>query len=362
MGVYQLRFLDRIPPSAAVNESVNLVKESRCSSAKGLVNAVLRRAASNLNDRPGEDVEDELERLSIEVSHPRWMLERWKKQFEDEARVRSLALANNEPARLSFRVNRLRAPEATTISDLEARGVKIRKSAVSSSGFVVEGGPASAVIEAADNGLVYIQDEASQLAGEMVDPQAGDLIMDLSAAPGSKATHMAELSLGRARIICCDLHWRRLRVLEATCRRLNVTSTYAVACDGAQPLPLTPGLLFDRVLVDAPCSGTGTLRQNPEIKWRLGPGDLVRLANVQLALVGNAASVLKPGGILVYSTCSIEPEENEDVIAVALQKIPGLEKVLPARSTFITADGFVRLYPDTHGTEGFFITVLRKVS
>jgi 16S rRNA (cytosine967-C5)-methyltransferase len=360
IGIYQLRFLDRIPASAAVDESVKLVKSSRAKSAAGLVNAVLRRASANQDDQPGFDLPDASERLATEVSHPRWLMERWEKHFASLARARSIALSNNTPARISFRVNRLRATEELIINELQSVGISLRKSSISASGLVVEGGPVSAVIEAADKGLIHIQDEASQLVGELLDARPGELILDMCAAPGSKTTHIADLCEDRATIIACDLRLHRLRTLRVNCDRMRIGSVLPLLCDGTMSLPFRLEVAFDRILVDAPCSGTGTLRQNPEIKWRLIADDFARLAGIQTMLIEQAARAVKTGGLLVYSTCSIEPEENEQVIERFLAEHSDFVKEVPGAAEVQTVDGFARLFPDTHGTEGFFIAALRK--
>jgi 16S rRNA (cytosine967-C5)-methyltransferase len=358
MGLYQLRFLERIPPSAAVNESVTLVKHSRIRSAAGLVNAVLRRAAAN----PEEQLEpaNSTVRDSIELSHPGWLLDRWTLHLGKE-HARAFALANNQSAPLAFRVNSIRASEADIIQALAAEGVEVRQSSISPDGFVVANGPKLKLLMAADRGDIYFQDEASQLVAHLSGARPGERILDLCAAPGSKTSHIAALADNRAHIVACDLRSQRLATLARTCQRLGATSVSAVACNAAGELPFESATLFDRVVVDAPCSGTGTLRTNPEIKWRLVPGDIARLASVQLALLLSAAEVLKPGGRLVYSTCSIEREEDEEVITLFLEQNPAFMVTEPAApANTVTAEGFVRTFPDRHGTDGFFAAVLVK--
>lgn len=363
LGLYQLRYLSRIPQSAAVNESVNLVKRARVTSAAGLVNAVLRGAAKLLDQSVGEDVSDAAERASIELSHPVWMLERWREMLGDEE-MRALALANNSPSAQSFRINTLRFTVADAIGQLAAEGVISRESELAPGAFVVESGPGSSVAKTADRGLIYIQDQASQLVSLLLDARAGHRVLDLCAAPGSKSSHIAALTENQAHIVSCDLHARRLGTLRATCGRLGVTSIDAVALDATEALPFAEGSLkFDRVLVDAPCSGTGTLRGNPEIKWRLKLEDIEELAKLQLSLLLNASLAVADGGRLLYSTCSLEPEENEAVIREFLNcnsafrvNEPGIARDL------LTDSGFVRTFPHRHGADGFFAAVLEKIA
>jgi len=225
----------------------------------------------------------------------------------------------------------------------------------------VEGSASGRLTRELEQGSIYFQDEASQLVSLIVDPQPGELILDLCAAPGSKTGHLAALANDRAMIVACDLHPHRVAVLQDTCRRLRVTSVDAVACDATLDLPFSSNSQFDRVLVDAPCSGTGTLRQNPEIKWRLKPEAIERLVGVQSSLLEKAATALKPGGTAVYSTCSLEREEDEGVITEFLERHKEFELVTPSVAPdLLTSEGFVRTFPHRHGCDGFFVALMRK--
>lgn len=360
MGLYQLRYLARVPDSAAVNESVNLVKQSGGRSASGFVNAVLRKAARNAGDEAGAGIEDPVDRTSVEVSHPAWMLRRWSAQL-GEAEARSLAISNNEAPKVAFRVNTLLAAQDEALADLKAHGVEARPSEFVPNAFVVERG-APAIARAAKRGLIYVQDEASQLVSLLLDPRPGERILDLCAAPGSKSSHIAALTQNEAWIVACDAHTHRLAILVGTCKRLGVHSIDAVAMNATRALPLAEDApKFDRVLVDAPCSGTGTLRRNPEIKWRLEPDDIARLATVQLNLLSAGAAMLKTGGRLVYSTCSLELEENEEVISRFLERDTHFSVAEPNAVEMLTPEGFVRTLPHRHGMDGFFATVLERL-
>jgi len=360
IGLYQLRHLTRIPPSAAVNESVNLVKRARATSAAPMVNAVLRNAARHLEDQPGDDIEEPLERLAIETSHPTWLLERWIKALGESA-ARALAMANNETPPMAFRVNTLCAEAHEIIAQLEREGVSAHPSETTPGAFVSKSGGAS-LARAAERGIVYIQDEASQLVSLLLEPKCSERLLDLCAAPGSKSSHLAALTDDNAWIVAGDLHPHRLSSLKASTERLGIKSINAVALDATCPLPfMASALPFDRLLIDAPCTGTGTLRRNPEIKWRLAADDIRRLAEIQLSLLARATGVLRRGGRLVYSTCSIEREENEDVIHRFIESGAPFRVLQPtARADLITADGFVRTFPHHHGTDGFFAAVLEK--
>jgi 16S rRNA (cytosine967-C5)-methyltransferase len=337
-----------------------LVKQARVGSAAGLVNAVLRRAINHLDEPPGERITDPEERASIELSHPRWLLERWQ-SWLGPGELRALALANNSIPRTCFRVNTLRSTLKGVLASLEDQSVAVRESEIAPKAFVVESGPARAINEAARQGLIYIQDEASQLVSHLLEARPGDRVLDLCAAPGSKSSHIAGLTADDAWIVACDLYTHRLKTLLDNCRRLEVSSVNAVALDATRALPFDRACSFDRVLVDAPCSGTGTLRANPEIKWRLKDEDIARLAKLQLALLTRAASSVAGGGGLVYSTCSLEREENEDIVRAFLENNSEFRVTKPnAPESLTTPDGFVRTYPHRDGCDGFFAAVLEK--
>ncbi|HEU4389884.1 MAG TPA: 16S rRNA (cytosine(967)-C(5))-methyltransferase RsmB [Blastocatellia bacterium] len=364
IGLYQLRYLDRVPASAAVNESVKLVKYAKVASAGSLVNAVLRRAAGRAKQAAGAELTDPLERLAVQLSHPRWLLERWVGLL-GEQEAAQLAAANNLPPATAFRIN-VRSSANTALALLETEGVRARPSPLVDGAFVVESGRITPDSEAVTRGLIYLQDEASQAVSLMLDPQPGERVLDLCAAPGSKTTHIASLARDQAWVIACDLRPRRLLTLTASCRRLGLTSIDALAADAGEPLPFAErSVHFDRVLVDAPCSGTGTLRQNPEIRWRLAGNDIARLSQLQLMLLGRGSLLVRDGGRLVYSTCSIEPEENEDVVSQFLRQNPQF-RVTPPRNDqgispeLITKSGFMRTFPHRHGTDGFFAAVLQR--
>ena len=361
LGIYQLRYLSRIPPSAAVNESVNLVKLARTTSAAPMVNAVLRRAVRHMEDQPGAELNDPLDRLAVSSSHPSWLVKRWIAAFGLEE-TRRLALANNATPPLAFRVNTLGSAVDATIEQLESEGLTVKESAVAPGAFVVESGPSAALVRAAERGAVYIQDAASQLVSLLLDPRPGERILDLCAAPGSKSSHIAALAGGECWVLACDLYPSRLVTLAATCKRLGIESVAPLAADATRKLPLIADLpQFDRVLIDAPCSGTGTLRRNPEIKWRLQEPDIQRLAEMQVTLLARATETLKRGGRLVYSTCSIERDENEVVVQRFLASgAPFRIATIDARPNCMTDEGFVRTFPHRQGTDGFFAAVLER--
>lgn len=360
MGLYQLRFLTRIPARAAVNESVNIAHARRMRSAAPFINAVLRRATREPDFDPATLADNLLERIAVETSHPAWLVGRWAAAFgaEDAA---AFARANNAAAPLAFRVNTLREDASDTLSKLNAAGIEVVPSVVAPGAYRVEGGGGAALRALAADGLVYMQDEASQLVAHVLGARAGERVLDVCAAPGSKTTHVAALVNDRARVTAGDLYEHRLRLIQEACARLGVRSVRAVLLDAEDALPFADES-FDRVLVDAPCTGTGTLRHNPEIRWRLAPEDIAELAARQRRILTAASRAVRRGGRLVYSTCSVEREENEAVVADFLQSHEDFKQLPahPAHDQLLTPSGAARTWPHRQDTDGFFVAAMEK--
>jgi len=358
LGLYQLRFLSRVPASAAVNESVNLVHLARLRSASGLVNAVLRRATREPEVDPTNNISDPIERLAVTTSHPMWLIERWTRAL-GVAEAEAFARANNEPAPVVFRVVNNRARATEVCERLRESGAELVPSKIVSAAWRITGAW-TLLAELAADGQVYLQDEASQLVAEMLEVLPSHRVLDLCAAPGSKTTQIADLALDSAKIVASDLHQHRLRTVVSSAKMHGLTSIHCLALDGLQPLPFGEGA-FDRVLVDAPCSGTGTLRRNPEIRWRISPADIEDLSRRQKQLLLNAARVVKPGGRLIYSTCSVEPDENEDVVQAFLENNRTFRLgQLALNQSLRTSPGMARTWPQRDGTDGFFICALER--
>ena len=357
LGLYQLRFLTRIPPSAAVDESVKIVQNARLSSARAFVNAVLRRVTREPEYDPAANISDPLVRLAIRTSHPEWLLKRWIDQigFADTER---LAGVNNETPRLSFRVVSSRGEQAALLDRLKAAEISIEASKLTRDAFIANGG-SRFLRELAEGGEIYLQDEASQLVGELVEPGDEDRVLDLCAAPGGKTTLIADRTRTSS-VIAVDVSAKRLQTIANAIDRQNLKNISLAQLDATQDLPFERQS-FDRVLVDAPCSGTGTLRHNPEIRWRVSVDDINRLASQQKQILKNAAKFVKAGGRLVYSTCSVEPEENEEVIKEFLGAHNNFEQIqLKSLTAEISASGSLRTWPHKQGTDGFFVTLLRR--
>ena len=357
LGIYQIRSLHRVPKRAAVNEAVELTKVARKRSAVGLVNAVLRKCQPMDASSAGLDAD------SVRLAVPDWLRERWVSRFGAEA-TNALSRRSLETSRTAIRIagRDVRAVQ----NELAGEGIELRPAEYAPQAFIVERGHVTRSALWRDGHLV-IQDEASQLVGSLVRPHPGQAVLDLCAAPGMKLAQIAA-DLGQGLLVACDQNPRRLgsmselteRWLPATLRR------HRVQLDAACPLPF--GIKFDRVLLDAPCSGTGTLARNPEIKWRLAPGDIARLAEMQRRMLETALPNLAPGGRLVYATCSLELEENEKVVegvletAVGFRVLDRAEQIRehPALASLFDERGYFRTRPDLHGTDGFFAAVIGR--
>jgi 16S rRNA (cytosine967-C5)-methyltransferase len=358
MGVYQKQFLTKVPAHASVNETVELVKQAKKVSAAGLVNAVMRKVKSAAYD-PHASKLSGVEYLSSVLAHPRWLAERWVSAFGRDVAQKICEHDQRIPAT----VLRLNSPEDEAL--LAAQGIQLAPGALMATARVVSSGDVSATQLFRDS-KIAIQDEGSQLVAALVGE--GRRILDCCAAPGGKTAAMAN-RLPEAEIVASELHPHRATLLRKLAPQQNVEVITADA------LALPYGADFDRVLADVPCSGTGTLARNPEIKWKLKSEDLLDLQSRQIAILMAAMRHVLPGGRLVYSTCSLESEENEQVIAASLVG-PSDFKIIPAKTELqrlresgelvwknideLTSGDFLRTIPGVHPCDGFFAAVLEK--
>jgi 16S rRNA (cytosine967-C5)-methyltransferase len=366
-GIFQLLHLDRVPASAAVSDAVNLTRKVGKSSAASLVNAILRRVSRErgrlpLPPRPdsASDRNAALDYLSIALSHPRWLVSRWLDRYGFDNTDAWLRF-NNTPPRLTVRANRLRiTPEALTDA-LLAHGVRVVPARFAPDALLVEHGN-PLLTPLADEGLFFVQDEASQIVAHLVDARAGDRVLDACASPGGKTTAIAAAMGDRGLIVATDVRGKRVDMLARTVRVSGATSVRVVRADVMSTLPFRQP--FDWILLDAPCSGLGTLRRDPDLKWRRTADDLPGLAGTQRAMLNETARALRPGGRIVYSTCSSEPDENEAVVRAALED-GRLELTAPSHlpgpmRTLVNEAGYLRTLPFAHGLEAFFAAVLVK--
>lgn len=319
LGAYQLLYLERVPASAVVNDAVGLVRKAGLASAAGFANAILRRLARERGALTWPDRSDPIEHLAVVHSHPRWLVARWVARAGVEEAERWLRF-NNQPPALTLAVNRQRASREALAAALAGEGIETTPTVLAPHGLIVTAGRALTA-EAFRSGACVVQDEASQLIPELVAAVPGDTVLDACAAPGGKTVALAAQCAPSGRVVAADVRARRITLLRETlsrCRLENVSVVH-VPADGG--LPFRDGT-FARVLVDAPCSGLGTVRRDPDIRWRRVAADLRPLAQGQLQLLRRLAPLVASGGQMVYSTCSSEPEENDEVVAAFLAEHP----------------------------------------
>ena len=354
LGLYQIFWLDRIPPHAAVHETVELAKREGHGPKAGFVNAILRGYLRDFDATKKTLADLKTTQPALGFSHPQWLLEKWQKRFGDES-ARRLAEWNNTPPKTFARVNTLKIDAGKLIEKWRAENVEydfVQRDFLSGPdleaiSFELKSHPPLATLESFRDGWFYIQDPGTLLASLELAPKPGETILDLCAAPGGKTTFMAQLMNNQGKIVASDISAERLKLLEENCLRLGVTCV--------EPIALNPQLStlnqsrFDRILIDAPCSNTGVLRRRVDLRWRVAPEEISRLQQTQLGLLNSAAAQLKPGGVLVYSTCSLEPEENSVVVQEFLKAQPGF-KLERQRE----------LLPFTDNVDGAFVARLIK--
>jgi 16S rRNA (cytosine967-C5)-methyltransferase len=367
LTIFQLLHLDRVPASAAVNDAVSMTRRAGKKSAAPLVNAVLRRVSRERNRLPlpprpeaAGDRGSVLDYLAVTLSHPRWLAARWLDRYGFDA-AEAWMRFNNAPAALTLRANRLRATREEVAEALEARGVQTVATRFAPDGLVVtHGNPLRT--PAADRGLFFVQEEASQLVPLMTGVAPGELVLDACASPGGKTIAMSAAMTDTGLIVASDVRGRRLELLAQTIAAAGAGNVRIVQADVSRALPFAPR--FDCVLLDAPCSGLGTIRRDPDIKWRRSEADFEALQALQLRMIRESAAVLRPGGRLIYSTCSSEPEENEEVVrsfaASSHFEVVRPAGLPPAMAALVDADGYLRTYPFRDGVEAFFAAALRS--
>jgi 16S rRNA (cytosine967-C5)-methyltransferase len=364
LSLFQLLHLDRVPAAAVVDDAVSLTRAARTSSASGFVNAVLRatlrqRHRLPLPVRPSDprDRDAALAYLGITFSHPEWLVARWLDRYSFE-QVEAWVRFNNDTAPLTIRANTLRIARDQLRKLLAGHDIETTPTGYAPDGLIVTTGNP---LRTSEDEFFFVQDEASQLIPRVVNAQPHERILDLCASPGGKTVAMAASMDDSGTLIASDVRSGRLGLLRDTVRRSRAHHIHIVHVSATGPLPFAE--TFDRVLVDAPCSGLGTIRRDPDIRWRRAPGDLPRLAAHQVDLLMRAAETVRPGGRLVYATCSSEPEENERVVDAFLERARfdrlDLRVAGPADlHPLIDERGALRTLPFAHGLEAFFATAM----
>jgi 16S rRNA (cytosine967-C5)-methyltransferase len=384
LGAYQILFLDRIPQSAAVNESVNLAKAFAGTVGRdwgGFVNAVLR-ALLRHPPRPWPSMDlDAAQALAVQYSVPGWLSRRWVERL-GSASAKLVCEGVSVAPPLTLRVNQLVTTRMALLDTFAQAGIAAQPTNVSQFGILIQEGRPVPSLPGFHEGAFYVEDEAAQLIPPLLDPQPGDIVLDACTAPGGKSTHLAALMHNKGIIYAVDRKENRLDLVRSNCRRLGVQIVVPIGGDIRQPREWAPIIkttafpsvkkrktdepYIDRILVDAPCSGLGVLRRHPEAKWRKGEQALPRHQALQCQILEAVASCLRPGGVLVYSTCSTEPEENEDVISRfcrthgEFQRESVVPWLPPAAEGFVTEQGALSTMGNRFSMDGFYAARLRK--
>ncbi|MGF9698945.1 16S rRNA (cytosine(967)-C(5))-methyltransferase RsmB [Paenibacillus sp. MABNR03] len=366
ISVYQMMYLDRIPEHAVVSEAVNLAKKLGHQGISGMVNGVLRNMIRSRDELRIPDDLPAAERIALEHSHPQWMVQRWISQYGEET-AEAICKANNEPPAVSVRVNTTMTTRDKLMREMESTGAVVEPSQISPDGILVRSGGNMALTSWYRDGLFSVQDESSMLVAEAVAPEEGQTVLDCCAAPGGKTAHMAEKMQDRGQIIANDVHAHKRQLIMDQANRLGLGCIDAVTGDALDLDERYPHASFDRILLDAPCSGLGVIRRKPDVKWTKSPEDIEDISGLQRQLLDRVAPLLKPGGVLVYSTCTIEPAENELMVADFLKRHPEYQALDSAwagteMEKWKSVNGGVQILPQYAHSDGFYIARLTRAA
>ena len=367
IGAFQILYVDKVPAAVAVNESVELAKPFP--KYTGLVNVVLRKIMNAAWDFPWPDAKhDTVRYLSVRYSHPEWMIQRWLKRWGLEE-TEALCRANNESAQTWIRTNTLKISREDLVTRLTQEGIVVEVGTRIPESLMIQNFGALDQLESFREGLFTVQDESSQLVAHVVDPKPGQRVLDACSAPGGKTTHLAQMMDNAGEILAFDVHAHKLEFIDQLAQRLGITIIQPQLGD-ARDLPGVRLGSQQRVLVDAPCSGLGVLRRRADLRWQKEEQDLLELPKLQLAILERAASCVAVGGDLIYSTCTIEPDENFELVKTFRMAHPEFEPVnlvenLPfpledLREIQQARKGMLQLLPHRQGMDGFFLAKFRR--
>jgi len=364
LAMYQIMFLERVPQSAAVNESVEFVKKLRGQYLANLVNAILRSAIRKIDLVDYPQIEDDPVRaLSVAHSFPAWLVRRFLNRFGNYETEQILISLNDRP-RLSLRVNTNRVPTEQLASEFDSRGLRVSCGQFIPNFLYVEGLARIGELDSYKAGLFTVQDESAGLVSKLLDPKPGERILDVCAAPGGKTTHILELTNGEVELVAIEKYENRARLIQNSLDRLGYTGVKIIVADAT--VYSEPSLsLFDKILIDAPCTGFGVIRKKPDSKWKREPEDVGKLNEIQIDIFENVSKLLKPGGVIVYSTCTIESDENQGIIYRFLESHPEFT-IEPADlyvdRAVVGREEFVEIFPHRHDMDGGFAARIKKVS
>lgn len=358
VALYQILFLNQVPHYAAVNESVEFVKKIRGEKSANLVNAVLRNIIRSLDGIHYPKEEEVVQYLSVYYSHPQWMVKRWLARFGKEE-VEKLLIANNEVPGLTLRINKLRIQAAEFLALLDQQKIPYQGSSLIDHFIKVRSLSGISQMDLFRKGFFSIQDESAALPILLLSPKPGERVIDMCAAPGGKTTFIGEMMQNSGDIIAVDKYESKLQFIRMSCERLGIRNVQPVVADASE----FQTEAADKVLLDAPCSGLGVLRKKPDIKWKRDIEDIARLVRQQTKLLERAAELLRPGGVLVYSTCTTEPEENTLLVRSFLERHPDFRLDDPHQyvtTSVVNADGCIETFPHRHHIDGSFAARLVK--
>lgn len=363
MTLYQMLFLDSVPEHAAISEAVKIAKKRGGQFNGKLVNAILREMTRT--PLPSLDtIKDEAERLAVETSHPLWLIKLWSKQFGWEKTIQ-MARANNERVNVTIRVNGVRGTREELKQKLESEGITCEYGNLSQDALVILKGNVIKT-KAFEQGWFYVQDESSMLVARALKPKHHSKVLDTCSAPGGKTTHVAELMRQTGTVYAHDVYEHKIKLIKDNVKRLGLTNVVATLQDATTLNERYESDSFDAVLVDAPCSGLGILRRHPEVKITKQPSDLDEIMMIQKKILNTVAPLVKVGGTLVYSTCTVNRKENDKMVEQFLAQHPEYEldptlvNRLPEVLHEQTKNGMVQLFPGDYQTDGFFIACLKR--
>jgi 16S rRNA (cytosine967-C5)-methyltransferase len=365
LGIYQIMFMDRIPDSAAVNESVKLAKKYGHKGSLGYVNGLLRNVTRNKDTIELPDKENNPnEYLSIKYSHPKWMIDEWVNEYGFDF-TEALCIANNKKPSLNIRVNTLKNSIEELMKSLREKGFIVHRTVFANDGLVIDNPARITDTEEFKNGYFQIQDESSMLVAQIMDPKEGSFVIDVCSAPGGKTTHIAQMMKNKGKIIARDVYDHKLNLIKENCERLDIN---IIETQLYNALRVDNKLIekADYCLVDAPCSGLGLLRRKPDIRWNKDLDNLNEITELQYKILENSSKYVRKEGILVYSTCTINRDENINLVRKFINNNPEF-KLINFKGLVNNLDeiadnvGYIELFPNTHGTDGFFIAKMIKI-
>lgn len=365
IGIYQILHLNSIPDYAAINETVDLASIKFDKKIKNLVNALLRQISRNKENLDFPDQKTDTSRfMSVNYSYPKWLIDKWIDSYGTKV-TKNMCISLNEHSRATIRVNQ-NLIERDTMLELISSDCKPEKTKYSNVGIHIDNQYKIINSNLYKDGYFSIQDESSQIVSLILDPKAGQTVLDACGAPGTKTNHIAELMKNKGTIICCDINNKRLRLVNNDMKRLGSTIVQTINAD-AKDLTFNYKIKFDKILVDAPCSGLGTIKKNPDLKWNKNMDDINNLSSIQIGILNNVSRLVKTGGIVVYSVCTLMKEENEQVCEEFLNtnKNFNIDNNLPMKyekiNRLLDRNGYFSSLKYLDHMDGFFIARFRKI-